>query len=341
MTTLVRELNGQVPVVVIKKHHRLDFTVVPRLMRLILERRIDVVHNFLFDAEVAGRLAGRLCGVSAVVASERNSSYPPMPVHEAILKLTQPFFDVLIANSHAGRTYDLQRLHAAPDRVRVVPNGVDVRRFRPHDASALRGELGIPPDSPVIGMFASFKSQKNHQMYVRVACRVSRRFPEARFLFVGHNPSGDPVARANRARTLEAIEQAGIADRCIHLLDRPDIEDLYCLCDLTVLTSVREGTPNVVLESMASGVPVIATDVADNARIIGCAGGVVPLNDDAAMADRVMQLLHDPDARRRMGMAARERMEEEFSLDMLARRTEQIYLEAVLRRRGASCRNGH
>src|SRR5690606_34154473 len=114
-----RTLGEEVPVRVVKKHHRLDFTVIPRLMALIVRERIDIVHSFLFDAEIAGRLAGRLCGVSAVVASERNSSYPPMPVHEALLKLTRPCFDVMIANSHAGREYNLRRLHTAPALVRV------------------------------------------------------------------------------------------------------------------------------------------------------------------------------------------------------------------------------
>lgn len=338
--TLARELRPAVPVLPLRKRHRLDITVVPRLMWLIVRRRIDVVHNFLFDAEIAGRLAGRLCGVSAIVASERNSAYPPMPLHEALLKLTRPLFDLQIANSHAGRAYNLSRLHAPPAVVRVVPNGVDVDRFRPHDVSRLRGLLGIPQGAPVVGMFASFKPQKNHSMFVRVARRLSAALPEARFLLVGHNPSGDPIAMAHRQKILAALAEAGLAQRCMHLQERSDVEDLYCLCDATVLTSVREGTPNVALESMACGVPVIATDVADNARIIGAGGAVAPLNDDQAMSAQILQLLQDENVRRRMGTAARQRAVSEFSLERLARSTEAVYLEAVRRRKGAPCRNG-
>jgi glycosyltransferase involved in cell wall biosynthesis len=338
--TLARDLNPAAPVLPLKKRHRLDITVVPRLMRLILRQRIDVVHSFLFDAEIAGRLAGRLCGVSAVIASERNSAYPPMPVHEALLKLTRPLFDLQIANSHAGRAYSLRRLHTPPAAVRVVPNGVDVSRFRPHDASELRARLNIPAKSRVVGMFASFKPQKNHHMYVRVIQRISKILPETRFLFVGHTPSGDPVAMAHRQEILKRLEEEGLADRCLHLLERSDMEDLYCLCDVTVLTSIREGTPNVVLESMASGVPVVATDVADNARIIADAGAVVPLDDDAAMSAWVVRLLENEAVRRQMGTAARQRAVNEYSLDRLARSTEQVYLEAVHRRNGRPCHNG-
>jgi glycosyltransferase involved in cell wall biosynthesis len=118
------------------------------------------------------------------------------------------------------------------------------------------------------------------------------------------------------------------------------MEDLYCLCDVTVLTSIREGTPNVVLESMASGVPVVATDVADNARIIADAGAVVPLDDDAAMSAWVVRLLENEAVRRQMGTAARQRAVNEYSLDRLARSTEQVYLEAVHRRNGRPCHNG-
>jgi glycosyltransferase involved in cell wall biosynthesis len=126
--------------------------------------------------------------------------------------------------------------------------------------------------------------------------------------------------------------ELGIDQHCVHLLDRADMQDLYGLCDVTMLTSVREGTPNVVLESMACGVPVIATDVADNAQIIGDAGAVVRLDDDESMARHVIAVLRDATLRRELASRARERAVREFSLDQLARKTERVYLEALRRR---------
>jgi glycosyltransferase involved in cell wall biosynthesis len=323
-----------IPVLPLKKRHKYDVALVSRARRLLREHRIDLVHSFLFDAEMVGRLAGRWARVGAIVASERNSGYAPRGVKDLLLRLTGGCFDLMIANSEAGKQYNIARLGVAPDRIRVIYNGVESERFRPHDVSGVRGAAGIPEDGPLVGMFASFKAQKNHEMFVRVIERVSSQVPGARFLFVAHQPPGDPVAEARRQQIEAALEATGARARCHFLLDRPDVEDLYAICALTVLTSDREGVPNVVLESMSTGVPVVATDVADNRLIIreGVSGHVVAPNDDAAMADRVVALLTNEDRRRALGEGARREAVTRFSPDLLARLTEAVYLQALERR---------
>ena len=124
-----------------------------------------------------------------------------------------------------------------------------------------------------------------------------------------------------------ALEEAGLAGRCRLLGRVEDVERVYRACDVTVLTSRHEGTPNVVLESMACGVPVVVTDVADNATLVpeGVAGAVVPSGDAAAMAARVLALLADEPGRREMGAAARRHVQERFSPRAMARQTEALY----------------
>ena len=118
------------------------------------------------------------------------------------------------------------------------------------------------------------------------------------------------------------------------LTNRSDVDDLYHACDMTVLTSDREGTPNVVLESMASGVPVVATDVADNALILDEASGgaVVPLGDDRALAEQVCRLLNDPAALSTAGTKARRSAVERFSLVRWASAIEALYEETWARK---------
>lgn len=319
------------PVLPLKKRHKYDVGLIARARRLLREQRIDLVHCFLFDAEIVGRLAGRWAGVGAVVASERNSGYAPRGLKDHLLRLTGGCFDLMIANSEAGKQYNVSRLGVAPERIRVIYNGVESSRFRPRDVGGVRARAGIPDEGPLVGMFASFKPQKNHEMFVRVIQAVSKRVPVARFLFVAHQPPGDPVAEARRLRIEASLEAAGVRSRCHFLLDRPDVEDLYAICALTVLTSNREGIPNVVLESMATGVPVVATDVADNRLILreGVSGHVVPPDDSEAMADRVVALLTDEDRRRALGEGARLEAVTRFSPDRLARDTEAAYDEAL------------
>src|SRR5262249_44295278 len=146
------------------------------------------LHCFLFDAEVVGRLAGRLTNVPVVIASERNSDYPPMLVKDRIQRLTRPIVDLMIANSYAGNRYAVGHLGFQRDRVVVVHNGVDTERFSPSDRATARDRLGIPADAPVVGMFASFKEQKNHGMYFRVARRILERHRNTWFLCVSYVP---------------------------------------------------------------------------------------------------------------------------------------------------------
>ena len=192
-------------------------------------------------------------------------------------------------------------------------------------------------------MFASFKRQKNHRMYFRMARRVRAVHPETRFLCVGSELHGGLQTSDQYLDDMKAeIDSMGLSGAMLCLGNRDDVHDVYNLCDVTVLTSRREGTPNVLLESMACGVPVVATDVADNALVApdGRVGYIVPYDDDEAMAERILQLFADDDARRRLGSGAREWVEREFSLDALMHKTLAVYRQvkrptAERRRRGA------
>jgi glycosyltransferase involved in cell wall biosynthesis len=165
-------------------------------------------------------------------------------------------------------------------------------------------------------MFASFKEQKNHAMYFRVARRILDRRPDTRFLCVGHTPSNDRSPREYAASLRRLSVELRLDDHLSFLRDRSDVDELYPACDVTVLTSRREGTPNVVIESMACGVPVIATDVADNALI---------LDDDEAMCARVSHLLGDEEALRESALRARTTAAERFSLARWASSIGRLY----------------
>jgi glycosyltransferase involved in cell wall biosynthesis len=135
---------------------------------------------------------------------------------------------------------------------------------------------------------------------------------------------------------LALADSLGVSKAISYLGNRDDVADLYHACDVTVLTSKREGTPNVLLESMASGVPVVATDVADNATIVpdGRVGYVVAYDDDESMAERVGRLLTDRSARESFGQEARRWVEAEFTLDRLAAQTADVYRRVLARKNG-------
>ncbi|UCF32955.1 MAG: glycosyltransferase [Phycisphaerales bacterium] len=318
--------------VVVKKRSKYDFSTVRRVAAVMKERRISIVHAFLFDAEMVARVAARRAGVPLVIASERNTDYCWPWIHKVCQLLTRSRFDVMIANSEAGKRFNMRTLGLLEGRIRVVHNGVDTERFRPVDTTSIREELGIGMDDHVVGMVAMFKRQKNHGVFFRAAKDILCRFPNTWFLLAGE-PLRDNLQGAGdyHCEMRRLVEELGVSQRCLFVGNREDMPEVYSLCDATVLPSLREGTPNVLLESMACAVPVVASDVADNHYIVkdGETGFVVPPGDVAAIVDRVCAILEDPQRREELGRAGRAWVSREFSTTALARKTETVYLEGL------------
>jgi glycosyltransferase involved in cell wall biosynthesis len=323
---------------VIAKRSKYDLSVVFRLAALLRRLKADIVHGYLFDAEIAARLAGVLARTPLIVGSERNTDYRLKRVQLAAYRATRQSVHLVVANSRAGAEFNSRVLGHLPSLYRVVHNGVDTERFRPGDSRAIRRELGLREDEPTVGMFGSFKEQKNHPLLLAAAARVLREVPSARLLFVGDQLYGGVHGSdAYKERVMRLVDDLGIRPRCLFLGNREDVEGLYPACTVTVLPSLFEGTPNVALESMACGVPVIATDVSDNRSIVpdGRAGFIVPLGDAETLAARITLLLSDHELRRTMSANARNWAQQEFSTARLAQKTEAVYRTALAARRPA------
>ncbi|MEE9293571.1 MAG: glycosyltransferase [Phycisphaerae bacterium] len=340
--------------VIVKRGWRFDATTVWKLARVLKQRNISIVHAFLFDAEVAARLGGRLARVPIVIGSERNSDYQRSLIQSICLRLTRGMFDAVIANSRAGKRFVIDTQGVDDDRIHVVYNGVDVNEFRPFDASETRRRLGIGEGEPVVGMVASYKPQKNHLMFLQCGRRIAKSIGNVRFLLVGGqlgNESGKtailkPGTGIHKnvgqyyQQVMRTMGELELRERCVLVKESDELPSLYNVCDVTVLTSRHEGTPNVLLESMACGVPVVATNVADNAFVVpsGEVGYHVDVDDADGMAEKVCGLLSRHEERRRMGAAARAWVERQFSTSALARNTEAVYAELLA---GKRSRRGH
>ena len=309
-----------------------DFTVVARLAWIIRKLRADIVHGFLFSADIASRLAGCLVNVPVVISSERSSNYYISRTNLLAYRVTRSCVDLVIANSNTGAAFNHRTHGHELDRYRVVYNGVDTDRFVPRDGAPIRKKLGIADDECVVGVFASFKPKKNHSLFFAAARQILSRMDRVRLLMVGdklyaNGRESDDYKR----RICEFVADLGIHHRCLFLGNRNDVAELYPACHLTVLPSLAEGFPNVLLESMACGVPVVTTDISDNAYIVpdGLVGYVVPLNEPAVMADRIEKLLTDESLRASFAKNARQWVEREFSVKRLAENAAALYCECL------------
>jgi len=314
---------------VIEKGWKYDVSLVLRVVHLLKQLRIDVIHSFGFDGEIIARLMGRLIRTPAVICSNRCPHLQWSKFKLWIARATSKYFDMMIANSWAGRDFEVTQQGIDPARLIVIHNGVDIERFQPMNGSQQRAALGIDQNAKVVGMFAHFRGNKNHAMFLEAAARVSKVHPEAVFVCVG-KPDGEAGA-ALCAAAKRLVEERGITDRVLFLGERNDVAELYNICDVKVLASFYEGTANVLLEAMACRLPVIATDAGDNARIVidGETGFVVNINDVDTLTDRLKYLLADDALRERMGHAGRIRVEQEFSIQAMACKTGDCYLQVL------------
>jgi glycosyltransferase involved in cell wall biosynthesis len=317
----------------IPKAHKYDFSVVFALRRLIRQLNIDVVHGFLFDAEIASRLAGWFTK-AMVIGSERNSEYRYGNVHYYAYRLTSKLVSMCIANSNAGRRLNQATFGHADDHYRVIYNGVDLERFRVRDANWAKCNLQPVGEKFVIGMVGSFKPQKNHHYLLEVICELKKKRTDFVVLVAGTTIfEGDDESNRYLSEIKQRINELDLGQH-VHLIGAVErVEYFYPLCHLTVLTSKHEGTPNVALESLACGTPVVATNVADNAYVIPHerVGYVVPGDDASLFAETIEQVLINPDLLNRLQIAAREWVVSEFSTSDMAQNFRLAYEQITSR----------
>lgn len=309
--------------------------LVLRLARWIREYKPDVIHTWMYHANLVGTLAARLAGGVPVVWGIHHS--PPDPrldrhrtrlVNRTCALLSRRFpARIVCCSESAVRVHE--NLGYAPEKLEVIPNGFDLEHAKP-DVTArasLRAELGVPPDSLLIGIVARFHPQKDHHNFIRAAAQLHAVEPEVHFVMCGMG-----ITWKNPQLT-SWIHQANLQER-FHLLGpREDVSRIFAGIDIAATSSGHEAFPVVVGEAMGCATPCVVTDAGDSALIVGPTGLVVPPGDSQALAEALCKLIRvGAEARRTLGIAARLRVQQRFPLAEVINRYQQIY-ESVARGR--------
>jgi glycosyltransferase involved in cell wall biosynthesis len=307
-----------------------DLARLARLRRVLRERAPDLIQTWLYHADLLGGLAASLSGRPPVVWGIRMSKVDTLAFRKTTVaiarlcaRLSWSLPERIVCCSETGRQMHAEFGYDARKMV-VIPNGFDVEQFRPDPSAraSVREELAVPASAPLIGLVARFDPHKDHATFVAASALVAARFPEARYLLVGHG------VEPSNATLRAAISAAGLGDRARLLGARDDVARLTAACDLAVSSSFGEGFSNAIGEAMACGVPCVATDVGDSAWLVGDTGRVVAPRDPAALAQAIGELLAiGPEGRAALGAAGRGRIVEHFELSRVVRRYEQLYLE--------------
>ena len=303
---------------------KFDVRVLPRLVAHFRRRQTDVVITVgAGDKMFWGRIAGKIAGVSGVVSALHSTGWPDGVgrLNRRLDRITDAY--IAVADSHGQFLHDFEGFPS--DKVHVIRNGVDCRRFGGHQAAAAQhrrsviDEFDFNSDCTIVGIVAALRSEKNHRLFVEAAAEVLRQHPSTEFLIVGDGPC--------RGEIEDCIERLGV-DRRVHLLgNRSDTPRLLAAMDIFALTSLNEASPVSILEALACRTPVVATDVGSVRETVrhNETGMLVQSEDLEGLTDALNQLIADPKRRSRYGAAGRQLVVETGSLEsMIAGYTDLI-----------------
>lgn len=288
-----------------------------RLTRSLHERRPAIVQTFLYRANVAGALAGRLARVPHIVAGVRvaDPRFLRLRTERAATRNVERF--VCVSRSVADYCRDVAKL--PPQKLLVIPNSVEVERFCNLPAMSLT-ELGIPPGRRALCVVGRLDRQKNIAWLLTEAKEMLAATPRHDLLIVGEG--------SQRRKLERQCTELGLADRVHFTGWRPDVPQIMAACDLLILPSAWEGMPNVLLEAMASAKPVVATDVEGVRQILGSLAPqqMLPKPDGRLLRERVTAILGNPQLAQRLGQENRLRVQHQYSARLMIEAYEQLYL---------------
>lgn len=303
-----------------------------RVIRLTRQAQPDLIHGWMYHGNLAAQFGSLFAGKPPVCWGIRNSFHtfrvekPLTRLAIRVSALLSRLAAAIVYVSHASRPAH-ERIGFYQKRSCVISNGFDTRYFVPSEEArkSLRAELGIGPETRLIGMLARYHPQKDHKNFCQAAAIALRDHPDLHFVLAGEGIDRKNVSLA------EFLQSPQLRQR-VHLLgERNDVARVTAALDVATLSSsFGEGFSVAVGEAMSCAVPCVVTDVGDCAFTVGDTGVVVSPRDAGALAEGWGQLLSiGPEGRRSLGQAARRRIEENFSLEAMVRNYENLYTSLV------------
>lgn len=310
----------------VTERHSLDTSVLAKLIDVVREHRIDLVHAHEYKTDLLALLLARRTGIVPLATAHGWTGHSGREkfLYYPIDKWLLARYPRVVAVSSDIRN-QLLRYGARPDRVTVILNSIDPDAFR-RDAKRrepMRDNLGLARDAVVAGAVGRAEPQKRFDLLLDAMVPVFRARPSVRLVVAG---DGSQLATLK-----QHAAGLGVGDRCVFTGHRQDVADLHQAFDLFVQSSEYEGTPNAVLEAMAMETPLVATDCGGTSELAadGVHGLIVPVHDVPALTGAIERVLVDPGAAQARALAARRRVETDLSFASRTRKLEDIYVGLV------------
>jgi glycosyltransferase involved in cell wall biosynthesis len=315
-----------VPELVREVDPKADALVIPALARLFRERRVDVVHTNSSKAGVVGRVAARRAKVPRVVHTVHGWPFHDhqraamVSVWKSLERRCAPLADALVVVADADRRKGLAAGIGVPGQYVTVRSGLELDLYDPQraDRDAVRLELGLPQDVPVVGTVSRLSPQKDPITLIEAFATVRREHPDARLLVVGDGPlTAEVVSRVRGLGLQDAVVMTGL---------RHDVPRLLQAMDVFLSCSLWEGLPRTIIAAMATGLPVVATP-ADGVRDVVRdheTGRVFPMERPEIAGWAASHLIKDPQQAAALAAAGRA-LTVEFGADVMSERLADVY----------------
>lgn len=317
---LVKSLNGEVEIHHLKRKQGVDYTYSFKLAIFLKRKKIQILHLHNSTAFFYGVIAGKIARVPVIVYTEHaRDVFPDIKIRIAD-KFLSLFTDKVIVVAGYLKKNLIKYEWFNPLKMTTIYNGIDETKFNfESHPTEIREGLGLPENRKIIGIVARLDPIKNHKCLIKAMQLVIKKFSDSLLLIVGDG---------SQREELEGLtKNIGLERNVIFLGTRQDVPQLLSIMDIFILSSKSEGLPITLLEAMAASKPIIATNVGGIPEVIenGINGILIPPDNSEAMAEAVLELLKDEEKSKKLGMMARKRFENNFTLPMMVRKYEELY----------------
>jgi len=325
-----KRLNKNIKVSKMFKKPGNDYQLYIKLIKYLKEIKPTIVHTRNW-AGMDGIIAAKMARVPIIIHGEHGFEITDLisqnKKRKFIRKLVlSTIVDKIVTVSKNLKNRLINEIKIKPEKIIHIPNGVDTNKFNIYKKEFTRKKFGFKKEDFIIGIVARLDPIKNHKILISAFKEIVKNYPQTKLIIVGDGPL--------REELKEKSYQLGINNKVIFMGERNDVPEILKTFDVFVLPSLNEGMSNTILEAMATGIPVIASNVGGNPELVidGETGFLFPTNDVESLVQKIKTYILYPELKQKHGYNARKRVEEEFSLDQMVRRYEELYLELVERK---------
>ena len=303
---------------ILGKKFKFDFSVIFKLITILKQKNIHILHTWMFTSNFFGRVSGIFSRVPIIIASERGVDRWKNKFYLLIDWALSCFTDRIICVSKGVRNFYNRYANISLSKLITIYGGIELNN-RININEQKKEEFGFKKGSTVITTIGHLVSYKGIKYMLFAAVKVINNFPGVRFLIVGEGPD------ENRLKKL--VKKLNISQNVIFIGLRRDIRDILSITNIFVLPSLIEGLPNVIIEAMLAGKPVIATNIPGNDELVVDqeTGLLVHPKDANSLASAIITLLENPEMGKKMGLSGEKRIKKHFSINKTIRKTEELY----------------